>query len=103
MLAELASHSPLLQNMVRASAFTDSTQGSHMKQASSAEDFVVILQKTTSRDPAGTINLLDSRLVEHLHSYIENSNSTENQNTFLVQNVKSILRNITEAHQEANN
>ena len=40
-------------------------------QGTSLEDYVVILQKATSRDAASIIQLLDTRLIEKLHSLLQ--------------------------------
>ena len=85
-------------------------------QGTSLEDYVVILQKATSRDAASIIQLLDTRLIEKLHSLLqqttvipearsadeETEDNKENSarvnqsnNQFLTQNIKSILRNIS--------
>ena len=87
-------------------------------EGTSLEDYVVILQKATSRDAASIIQLLDTRLIEKLHSLLqlsssigdmrideadgednkENSaigNKKQVSNPFLTQNIKSILRNIS--------
>ena len=54
------------------------------------EDFIVIMQKLTSKDPVGVKNLMSSKLVEILNSDMVK----KGQNEFVVQNIKSILRNI---------
>jgi len=47
------------------------TQSEVAGAASALEDYVVILQKATTRDPASIISLIDSRLVERLHGVID--------------------------------
>jgi len=57
------------------------------------EDFVVILQKATSKDPSGCLAVIDSSLIEQLHSELASEDNSE-ATQFLKQNITSILRNI---------
>ena len=61
------------------------------------EDFIVILQKLTSRDPVPMRTLMSSRLIETLNSVIGPAGKGDARNEFIVQNVKSILKNISSA------
>ena len=66
MLAELLSNLP-----GQRSATTTMTQSAVAGAASALEDYVVILQKATTRDAASIIQLVDSRLIEKLHSLLD--------------------------------
>ena len=62
MLAELASFEAKDREMTKSEA---------LGVASTLEDYVVILQKASTRDPASIISQIDSRLIERLHSVLD--------------------------------
>lgn len=63
MLAELVTNVPGEQRSMTQSAVSGA--------ASALEDYVVILQKATTRDAASIIQLVDSRLIEKLHALLD--------------------------------
>lgn len=102
MLAELIQFEQLRRSEMTESAVAGA--------ASTLEDYVVILQKASKSDPAAVISLVDSRLVERLHSVLDHiikaSEDQENfqaacnaeaaeASMFLRNNIKSILSNIS--------
>ena len=67
MLGELMAFSQARQD----SDNTTMTNSEVAGAASALEDYVVILQKATARDPTSIISLVDSRLVEKLHFVLD--------------------------------
>jgi hypothetical protein len=59
------------------------------------EDYVVILQKITSRDTGGVSSQIDSKLIETLHSHLLHMQKQKHEVTqeaaFLMSNIKSII------------
>ncbi|CDW72779.1 UNKNOWN [Stylonychia lemnae] len=56
------------------------------------EDYVVILQKLSSKDPASIRSMMGHKLIETMNMELGKKINTENE--FLISNIKSILRNI---------
>lgn len=57
------------------------------------EDYVVLLQKLTSRDTSGVSSQIDSQLIEHLHTellHLQKTGASQDQ-AFLMSNIKSII------------
>ena len=76
------------------------------RESQLAGDFLVILQKTSTRDPASAIQLLDSSLVEVMHQMLElkmGQMSSCPEAAFLAQNLKSILANLASGESENQN
>ena len=45
------------------------------KKQAAIEDFVVILQKSTQKDPSGCLAVIDATLVERLHTEISGTDN----------------------------
>ena len=58
------------------------------------EDFVVILQKLSLKDPVPMRTLMSSKLIECLNSHITLAHG-DKKNEFVVSNIKSIPKNIS--------
>ena len=66
-----------------------------LKNTQVFEDFVVILQKLSTKDPITVRSLLNNKVVEVLNSEMTKNGGNE----FVVQNIKSIFRNIKSDHE----
>ena len=66
------------------------------------DDFIVILQKLTHKDPVTLKTLMSSRLIETLNNTItiiqtKEGGTSDSSSEFVTQNIKSILKNIRDA------
>ena len=64
------------------------------------EDFIVILQKLSVKDPVTMRHLMNSRLIETLNNVITPGASStlresKQSNDFVISNIRSILKNIS--------
>ena len=71
MLAELLSNFHNGTTNGQHSSSSMMTQSAVAGAVSALEDYVVILQKATTRDAASIIQLIDSRLIEKLHALLD--------------------------------
>ena len=57
-------HELMMRNSVKIGAVDLSSESAAARAASTLEDYVVILQKASTRDAASIISLIDARLIE---------------------------------------